>query len=113
MVLNRYLLDRLCSCLFLCGSDHALEEAFLFLRSGFGLTVQSLDIQYIDTADNGLYFLFHGNTFEDLLILNAPDRAETIKKLLTDKVQFRDCLIMDTRGVSSMYANDGGVIVTV
>ena len=43
---------------------------------------------------------------------NAPDRAETIKKLLTDKVQFRDCLIMDTRGVSSMYANDGGVIVT-
>ena len=44
---------------------------------------------------------------------NAPDRAETIKKLLTDKVQFRDCLIMDTRGVSSMYANDGGIIVTV
>ena len=68
MVLNRYLLDRLCSCLFMCGSDHALEEAFLFLRSGFGLAVQSLDIQYIDTADNGLYFLFHGNIFEDLLI---------------------------------------------
>ena len=44
---------------------------------------------------------------------SAPDRAETIKKLLTDKVQFRDCLIMDTRVVSSMYANDGGVIVTV
>ena len=39
---------------------------------------------------------------------NSPDRAETIKKLLTDKVQF-----MDPRGVSSMYANDGGVIVTV
>ncbi len=44
---------------------------------------------------------------------NAPDRAETIKKLLTDKVQFKDSLIMDTRGVSSMYANDGGIIVTV
>ena len=44
---------------------------------------------------------------------NAPDRAETIKKLLTDKVQFRDCLIMDTRGVSSMYANDGGIIVVL
>ena len=40
----------------------------LFLRSSFGLAVQSLNIQYIDTADNGLYFLFHGNTFEDLLI---------------------------------------------
>ena len=36
--------------------------------NSFGLAVQSLDIQYIDTADNGLDFLFHGNTFEDLLI---------------------------------------------
>ena len=57
-----------------------------------------------------------GDTKDRTLMIthcNAPDRAETIQKLLTDKVQFRDCLIMDTRGVSSMYANDGGVIVTV
>lgn len=72
MVLNRYLLDRLCSCLFLCGSDHALEEAFLFLRSGFGLAVQSLDIQYIDTADNGLYFLFTG-TFSKIFSSQIRD----------------------------------------
>ena len=44
---------------------------------------------------------------------NAPDRAETMKKLLMEKAEFKGCLIMDTRGVSSMYANDGGVIVTV
>lgn len=44
---------------------------------------------------------------------NAPERAETVKKLLMEKADFKDCLIMDTRGVSSMYANDGGVIVTV
>ena len=43
---------------------------------------------------------------------NAPDRAETMKKLLMEKAEFKGCLIMDTRGVSSMYANDGGVIVT-
>ena len=57
-----------------------------------------------------------GDTGDRVLMIthcNAPDRAETIKKLLTDKAQFKDCLIMDTRGVSSMYANDGGVIVTV
>lgn len=57
-----------------------------------------------------------GDTKDRVLMIthcNAPDRAETIKKLLTDKAQFKDCLIMDTRGVSSMYANDGGVIVTV
>ena len=57
-----------------------------------------------------------GDTKDRTLMIthcNAPGRAETIKKLLTDKVQFKDSLIMDTRGVSSMYANDGGIIVTV
>ncbi len=43
---------------------------------------------------------------------NAAARAEQVKRLILDKVSFRDCIIMDTRGVSSMYANDGGVIVT-
>lgn len=43
---------------------------------------------------------------------NAPSRAETVKNLITDKIKFKECIIMDTRGVSSMYANDGGVIVT-
>ena len=37
------------------------------------------------------------------------DQAEFLKKV----AEFKGCLIMDTRGVSSMYANDGGVIVTV
>jgi hypothetical protein len=32
--------------------------------------------------------------------------------MILEKVKFRECIIMDTRGVSSMYANDGGVIVT-
>ncbi len=44
---------------------------------------------------------------------NAPERAELVKRLIMEKARFRDCIIMDTRGISSMYANDGGVIVTV
>ena len=43
---------------------------------------------------------------------NAPERAEQVKRMILGKVSFRECIIMDTRGVSSMYANDGGVIVT-
>ncbi len=43
---------------------------------------------------------------------NAPDRAEQVKKMILEKVRFRECIIMDMRGVSTMYANDGGVIVT-
>lgn len=44
---------------------------------------------------------------------NAPERAELVKKLAMAKNAFKECIIMDMRGVSSMYANDGGVIVTV
>ncbi len=44
---------------------------------------------------------------------NCPDRAECMKKLLLAKMDFQDIIIMDTAGVSSLYANDGGVIVTV
>ena len=43
---------------------------------------------------------------------NAPQRAEQVKKMVLERVPFRECIIMDTCGVSSMYANDGGVIVT-
>lgn len=44
---------------------------------------------------------------------NAPQRAEMLKCFILSRISFRDVIIMDTRGVSSMYANDGGVIVTV
>lgn len=44
---------------------------------------------------------------------NCPERAESVKKMILEKIQCRDVLIMDTKGVSSMYANDGGVIVTI
>jgi len=44
---------------------------------------------------------------------NCKERAEYVKKLLLDKAEFMEILILDTRGISSMYANDGGIIVTV
>lgn len=44
---------------------------------------------------------------------NCPDKAEKFKEIICKKTDFRDILIMDTAGVSSMYANDGGIIVTV
>ena len=44
---------------------------------------------------------------------NCFERAQYVQKLLEDKVAFWEIKIMDTAGVSSMYANDGGIIVTV
>lgn len=45
--------------------------------------------------------------------VNAMERAERVKEMLMEKAQFLEILIMDTRGISTMYANDGGIIVTV
>ena len=44
---------------------------------------------------------------------NCLERAQYVQKLLEEKTSFQEVRIMDTAGVSSMYANDGGIIVTV
>jgi len=44
---------------------------------------------------------------------NCPERAEFFKKLMLERGQYRDIMILDTAGVSSTYANDGGIIVNI
>ena len=44
---------------------------------------------------------------------NCKDRAEYVKKLFLAKASFEKVYILDTAGISSMYANDGGIIVTL
>jgi DegV family protein with EDD domain len=42
---------------------------------------------------------------------NCPQRAEFVRDLVEQAVKFKDIIIVDTAGVSTMYANDGGVII--
>ena len=44
---------------------------------------------------------------------NCLERAAFMRGLMEKRASYRSVLIMDTAGVSSMYANDGGVIVTL
>lgn len=43
---------------------------------------------------------------------NNYERALFTKEAILKKVPFKDVIISDTRGISSMYANDGGIIVS-
>ena len=43
---------------------------------------------------------------------NELSRAEMVKEIILAKRKFKECIVMDMRGISSMYANDGGGIVT-
>lgn len=44
---------------------------------------------------------------------NCPERAEIVRDAILERITVKDSFILDTRGVSSMYANDGGVIVVI
>lgn len=42
---------------------------------------------------------------------NNPDRAELVKKTILAAVPFKNVIIAETGGVSSLYAADGGIVV--
>jgi len=44
---------------------------------------------------------------------NCPERALQFQKILLEKCKVKAVKVLDTAGVSSMYANDGGIIVTI
>ncbi len=44
---------------------------------------------------------------------NCCERAENVKKRLLELAEFKDVIVLDTAGISSMYAADGGIIVVV
>lgn len=44
---------------------------------------------------------------------NCPERAKRVRERIEKLAHFKKIVIVDTAGVSSMYANDGGVILAV
>ena len=44
---------------------------------------------------------------------NCEARALEVKRMILEKLRVKDCFVLDTAGISSMYANDGGIIVVV
>ena len=44
---------------------------------------------------------------------NCRERAEYVRDMLKEKAAFKEILSLDTAGISSMYAADGGIIVVV
>lgn len=61
-------------------------------------------IQELKDAENKVLAISHCNCLE---------RAILVKKMIEEKVKLKEIIILDTRGISSLYANDGGVILVV
>lgn len=57
-----------------------------------------------------------GDTENKRLVIahcNAPERAEFMKEKFNSMAKFKEILITETCGVSTVYASDGGVVVAV
>lgn len=44
---------------------------------------------------------------------NCPERANAVREKIENIAKFKKIIVINTAGVSSMYANDGGVIIAV
>ena len=57
-----------------------------------------------------------GTTKDKRLVIahcNAPERAQFMKEKLCSMAEFKEVVITDTCGVSTVYANDGGVMLAL
>ncbi|MGO5051934.1 DegV family protein [Lachnospiraceae bacterium LCP25S3_G4] len=44
---------------------------------------------------------------------NCKERAESVKEMIVEQLKVKAVIINDTAGISSLYASDGGIIVTL
>ena len=42
---------------------------------------------------------------------NALEKAENLKKEIEEKYNFKDIIIVETAGISTVYANEGGIVI--
>ncbi len=53
----------------------------------------------------------HQGKLVSIVHCNNPERAFYVRDLLMKACRFKDILVSDARGVTTVYANDGGVVV--
>ena len=44
---------------------------------------------------------------------NCRERAQKVKEEILKKIKVKDVVLLNTGGISTMYANDGGIIVAI
>ncbi len=57
-----------------------------------------------------------GDTSDKRLVIahcNNPERAELVKEIMCERAAFREVVITNTAGVATVYAGDGGIVMTL
>lgn len=90
----------------ICGSDNGSIVQLGIARGMKHALAKMIDIslaKYKDTKERVL-IINHCNCFE---------RAQEVLAEYISRAEFKDTMILDTAGISSLYAADGGIIVTM
>lgn len=83
------------------GSINKLDQA-RGIQKALGLMVESVE-KDVKNPESRIFAIAHCN--------NAA-RAQFVKEEVLKRVPFKGCIIVDTAGVSTMYAGDGGIIIS-
>jgi fatty acid-binding protein DegV len=51
------------------------------------------------------------NTTLGITHVNALDKAQNLKENILKKYPFKEIMIFEARGISTVYADDGGIVV--
>lgn len=90
----------------MCGTQEGTIEPVAQVRGINKALVRMVEVAAEKTlnAENKILGIAH---------CNCPERAQMVKDALISRMKVKDVIILDTRGVSSLYASDGGIIIAV
>lgn len=83
------------------GTINKLDQA-RGIQKALGIMVDSVE-KDVKNPEERIFAIAH---------CNNPERAEFVREEVLKRVSFKDCIIVDTAGVSTMYAGDGGIIIS-
>ncbi|SHJ80398.1 EDD domain protein, DegV family [Anaerocolumna jejuensis DSM 15929] len=83
------------------GTINKLDQA-RGIQKALGIMVDSVE-KDVKNPEERIFAIAHCNNAE---------RAKFVREEILKRVSFKDCIIVDTAGVSTMYAGDGGIIIS-
>ena len=88
----------------MCSNGHGEIEKFdqaRGMKKALDLLISSIEKDVTDAKDKIL----------GIAHCNCPERAEHIRDQIKSRIPFKDILIVNTAGISTVYANAGGIVV--
>ena len=89
--------------------DNILRNAIAYCYANTEIRIEAK----IKDGDIEITFTNAGDKIPAIAHCNCEERAKEVQRLLKERFAVKSSFIVDTSGISTVYANDGGIIVVV